>query len=1031
MLSAVISWFIRNPIAVNLLMLFLIIGGGLSALSINKQLMPDEFNQKITINVEYPGASPADVKLGVTDKIELAIQGLAGAEQVIGISRREHSEVTVIVNSDFDVDTVLNRVKLQVDAIQTLPGDIDRPVISHHEPTHPVMYLALYGDLTQTQLKKLAQDVYLELLQLPEVQYVAAETGQDFEVSIEVDRDALSQYGISMEYVAGRINEHSLNQSAGFLKNSQGNTSLRIEGQAYAASDYAAIPIINTREGVNVTLGDISRVKDGFEELVFFSTFDGRPSRIMMISATPQQDISSVSAAVREYIAEKQDKLPEGTHLSAWIDFTYYVDGRIDMMLDNMFSGALLVLLVLSLFLRPVVAFWVMVGVPVSYLGTMMLLPLDSVNVTINIISMFAFILVLGIVVDDAIVISDSVYQRCNKQGYHHDNVLAGVKDVAVPSIFGVLTTVAAFVPLLFISGESSGLFQTIGYVVVFTMFFSLVESKLILPAHLGGIGPEKNPHGLFARFQRGIQQKLDAFIHKRYRNFILRLQPYRGSVLTGFVMFFLVTIGLTTGGHVNWIGEPRVPHDFPSIYVYMEKSASEEMTVETLKTFEQAVKEVDKEIEQLYGAGVIEHTAIVLEDAYSGELFVKLVDDELRPINTFEIAAMWRKVLPQMPGLKEYLIKETLEDDEDRDLRLHVIGEQGELLTAASTALTRELAQQAAVYDVTSSLSHGEEEIRLAVTELGRSLGLTPEMLVAQISHAIYGLEVQRILRDNFEVKVMLRYPQAYRHDINEIHSLRIRLPDGAEALFADVARIDFEYAPTELRSDNGRSNVVVMASIDSNQIDPESYGEQIEEEIFPEFARRYPGIEFRLEGDIKEQRGRLSRQMVNALLSLFAIFALLAIPLKSYKQPLIVMSVIPFSLVGAIWGHLFLGMGMSLMSVFGIVATIGVVVNDSLLLLAAVNHRRDARGGLELGDVADAACSRFRAVVLTSLTTFVGLLPLMFETDLQAHMIIPMAVSLAFGVLFCTFVTLVMIPVILSRPAEVTDPAIMQSPA
>jgi multidrug efflux pump subunit AcrB len=1027
MLTALIRWFIKNPIAVNLLMLFLVIGGGLSALSINKQLMPDEFNQTISINVEYPGASPADVKRGITDKIELAIQGLPGAEQIVGISRREHSEITVMVNQDFNVDAVLNQIKLLVDAIQTLPARIERPLISHQAPAHPVMYLALYGDLTERELKNLANNVYLELLELPEVQYVLSETGQDFEVSIEIDQDALTQYGITMEYVAQRINENSLDQSAGFLRNSQGNITLRIENQAYIASEYAVIPIVNTVDGVNVTLADISTVKDAFEDSVFFSTFDGRPSRIMMISATPKQDISSVSAAVNRYIDLKQEQLPTGTSLKSWIDFTDYVDGRIDMMLNNMFSGAILVFLVLALFLRPMVAFWVMVGVPVSYLGTILLLPMESINVTINIISMFAFILVLGIVVDDAIVISESVHQKCQKYGYNQESVLSGVKDVAVPSIFGVLTTVAAFLPLLFVSGGSQGMFKAIGYVVVLTMFFSLLESKFILPAHLSRIRPQKTKKNKFYQFQAWLQKKLDHFIHQTYRTFLLKLIPHRLSVLVGFIALFVVSIALTSGGHVRWIGEPKVPHDFPSILVYMDKSASAEMTIETLKTFERVVKEVDKKIALKYGAEVIEHTAIMLKNENSGELFVKLVDDDIRSIDTFQIAAMWRKALPQMPGLKEFRILETLDDDE-RDLKLHIIGEQADILAFASQDLIRQLKQTPAVYDVTSSLSHSEEEIRLKVTALGRTLGLTPELLVGQVSNAIYGVEVQRILRDNFEVKVMLRYPKSYRDNISLIQQMRIKLPYDTEVFFADVAEIHYEYAPTELRSDNGRSNVVVMASIDTRIIDPDSYADHIEDEIFPDLQQRYPDIEFRMEGDVKEQQGRMSRQMVTVLLSIFIIYALLAIPLKSYKQPLIVMSVIPFSLVGAIWGHLFLGIGMSIMSVFGIVATMGVVINDSLLLLTTVNGQQVGKHR-QVVHVVFAACSRFRAVVLTSLTTFIGLLPIMFETDLQAHMVIPMAVSLAFGVLFCTFVTLIMIPMILCRTAEEENTSLVES--
>lgn len=1010
MVRSMVAWFVRNPIAANLLMLFLMAGGTLSYFTINKQLLPLEPNQQITVVVEYPGASATEVKTGITEKIENTLQGMPGVRRMVGLSQKEVSQVRLTLDEDNNAEDILARVKREIDSLSTLPRGIERPLIEYVPARHTVMFLALYGDADDKVLKTAAARLERELALLPEVQYVEHESGRDFEVSIEVDPDALRRFGLTMDQLAERINAFSINRTGGFIRNEQGEVTVRMENQAYRSGEFAKIPVITLPSGATVLLGEIANISDTLADGAFFASFDGHPARIFQISATPEQDIAVVSKAVNQYLQQHASTLPDNLQAKAWLDFNYYVEGRLDMMMGNLFAGAILVFVILSLFLRPRIAMWVMAGVPISYLGTMMLLPIDSIDVNLNLMSMFGFILVLGIMVDDAIVVSESVYQESERHGYHQQSVIDGVEKVSVPTVFGVLTTIAAFVPLLFVEGESREMFRSIGFVVVLAMLFSILESKLILPAHLAGIGPKTRKTPVFDSLRNALQRAVRSFVVRRYLPVLSRLLAYRWPVICTFVSIFLVTAGMLAGGHVKWIGDARVPHDFPSIQIKMESTATETMTVHAVQQFEAAVQRVDQQLAQQYGHGMIEHTTIILDDAQNAELFIKLVADDQRQLDTFALAELWRKALPNMAGLKEFRIQETLDGDpESRDIQINIVGEDSSQVNLAAGELENQLKKLTAVYDVTNSQRNMELELRLELNAQGQHLGLTPEMLMSQISTAVYGAEVQRVLRDRFDVKVMLKYPRDYRAQLNRLEQIRLQLADGSEVMFADVATYKLVAAPTEIRSDNGRQNTVLMASVNPLQAEPDDIASELEDEILPALAATYPALEFNLNGEVKAQQSKMSRGFVLFLLSLFAIYALLAVPLRSYVKPLLLLSVLPFCFVGAVVGHWVMGLGMSVMSLFGMIAALGVAVNDGLILMVAFQEEPD--------DILRVAADRFMAIILTSSTTFVGLVPLMFETDLQAHMVIPMAVSLAFGVIASSLTTLLMLPVLLHK--------------
>lgn len=865
MLRIMVAWFVSNPIAVNLLTLFLIIGGALSFLSINKQLLPLEPNQQIDIFVEYPGASATEVKLGVTEKIENVLLGLPKIRRMVGHSNKEVSRIRLTLADEGDAQALLAKVKREIDALSTLPNGIERPVIEYLPPRHTVMFLALYGSAEQKVLKIAAAKLQRGLTMLPEVQYVDHDSGPDFEVSIEVDPDALRRYGLTMALLGERINAYSINRTGGFIRNEQDEITVRMENQAYRSAEFETIPVLTMPSGATVLLGEVATVNDTLANGAFFSSFDRKPARIFQISAAPKQDIAVVTEAVNRYLAEHQQSLPNNLRVQPWLDFNYYVEGRLDMMMENLLAGALLVFVVLNLFLRPRIAMWVMAGIPISYLGTMMLLPIESISVTLNLMSMFGFILVLGIVVDDAIVVSESVYHECEGAGYNQQNVIKGVEKVAVATVFGVLTTVTAFLPFLFVEGQSKELFRSIGFVVVFTMLFSILESKFILPAHLATVGSKKRVTPVLDNLRAGVQNTMQSFIKHGYEPLLRFLLPNRWPVVSAFIALFMISLGMFSGGHVKWIGDTRVPHDFPSIQLRMESRASEQMTIDAVKAFEQAILDVDKSFVQKYGNGMIAHTAIILDGPQNAELFVKLVDDELRKLDTFALAKLWRQALPNMPGLKEYRIQETLDGaPESRDIQVNVIGEDPLRVSAATRQLEEKLSALSAVYDVTNSQRNMELEMRLELNATGQNLGLTPEMLMSQVTTAVYGVEVQRVLRDSFEVRVMLKYPRDYRAQLHQLDNIYIHLEDGTELLFTDIANYELILAPTEIRSDNGRQNVVLMASVDPLLADPDDISDLLEDGILPEMADAFPELTFNLNGELKEQQGRMSRQTV-----------------------------------------------------------------------------------------------------------------------------------------------------------------------
>ena len=1013
--KGIIAWFARNSIAANLLMFFILIGGSLTALTINKQMFPQlEFNW-ISYAAPYPGAAPQEVEEGITIKVEEALKSVQGLKRVITYSNRNYSNGWFEVELDYDPQVVLEEVKSAIDAIPSFPDGMERIKVEREKFRQEVMYISLYGDLTNGELKELGRKIHNEIQQLPGISISELYSGLDYEISIEVSKDKLREYGLSFRDVANSVRSFSRNMSAGQIRAANGYINLRVENQAYRGHEFAQIPVITLEDGSKVLLGELATINDGFQEGLQYSKFNGENSITIFIGASANQSITDIADIMNRYVEDKASILPQGVKLETWVDMTYYLNGRLNMMLDNMKSGAVLVFLMLALFLRVRLAFWVMMGLPVCFLGTLLFMPMEFIGVSINVISLFAFILVLGIVVDDAIVMGESAHDEIEEHGHTTDNVIRGVKRVAMPATFGVLTTIAVFLPFLFGEGPSAAFGKAIGGVVVLCLIFSLIESKLILPAHLVKMKVKKfNPRNPLDRLRAWIDTKLKNFIENVYRPALIRFIEYRYAVLMFFISLMLISAGLFGGGLVRYVGQPKIPHDFPRISVEMNIDASEKATLNTLLSIESIIHKIDKDIEAEYGSSMISDMQVDLRSRTNGQVMVKLVIPKERAINTFELADLWRKAIPNYPGVKSLTISDNLFGGgrDDGDIAFRLESQDDAQLLAAAQELKLKLNSLKGVGDVNDSRQTSAKEVQFSLKPLAYSLGLTLEDIASQVSYSFYGLEAQRILRDSEEVKVMVRYPLEQRSSVGHVDDVMIQAPNGAELPLSELAVIKLTDGVTRIRREDGNRTINVWASVDAEQVEPFKVAKDIRDNFVPQLLRKYPLVKSEVSGRIQEEMDGAAEQFRDLMISIMIIFSLLAIPLKSYSQAMMILTVIPFGVIGAVFGHLILGLDLSVLSMFGIAAASGVVVNDSLVMVDFVNKARQ-RGESLKDAVIHAGTKRFRAIMLTSITTFIGLVPIIFfETSAQAQIVIPMAVSLSFGVLFATIVTLVFIP-------------------
>ena len=1005
--TGLISWFARNSVAANLLMIFILIMGAFGYKTIQRQMFPNIERNYINISAQYRGASPQEIEESILIKIEESLKDVSEIKRTVSRAFRNSGRVSLEIDKDEELTDVLDKVKLRVDSIATFPADMEPVTISQAEFQQQVYEMALVGDIPLEELKPIAKEIEDDLLQLSNVSLANARVPTD-EIAIEIKPELLRMYNLTISDVTNAINQYSANVSAGQLRTDAGLVSVRIESQFYDGEEFASIPVKIGPDGAKVVLSDIADIKDGFTEGERYFRYTGQNAVLIAVNATKSQSIVPIAETVKDFMAFKNTELPAGLELKELVDMTYYLNARLNMMLNNLFQGSLLVALMLTIFLRFRLAFWVMVGLPLCFLGAVMLMPVFGVSV--NILSLFAFIMVLGIVVDDAIVIGESAYTEIERRGPGVENVIRGAKRVATPATFGVLTTIAVFAPFTLSSGPDGEFFYNIAIVVILCLAFSLIESKLILPAHIAHIKfTEVKPNGWRARFNNRFNQ----FIHGPYRRTVENAVQWRWAVLAGFVAMLMLSWGLVAGNHVRMIPQPKVPHDFPSIGIEMNENVSDRATIEALKTIESVIWQIEEETIKEYGSGMIRELLAFNESRTEARLVIPLVDEDARHFNTFELARKWRENIPEIAGMKSFSIEDDVMNGggDNGEFGYLLYGADIKSLNEAGLRFIQMLQQETGLYDVSSTIDPASKEVRMELLPAAYELGLNLRSIANQVGLSFYGGEAQRVIRDGEEVRVMVRYPRLTRERFSDLKYTVITTPEGEKVMLGDVVTLSEEPGISYIRREEGYRSVYVYGAIDEEQVEPNEVVASIDQKLLPQLFDEFPDVQTQLGGDIEEQQAQQDEQIMFFVAAMIMVYILLAVPLKSYGQPLIIMSVIPFSLTGAIWAHYLLGLDLSMMSTFGLIAAAGVVINDSLVMTDYINQKR-LEGHSILQAVQEAGCARFRAITLTSITTFAGVMPILFETSLQAKFVIPMAAALGSAVLYATLVTLLLVP-------------------
>jgi multidrug efflux pump subunit AcrB len=1040
-----IEWFARNHVAANLIMLMLVVGGLATIPVITQKTFPDIDIDMIRIDVEYRGAAPEEVEEGVCIRIEEEIEGIEGIDEIRSSAVEGACAVIVELLTGADEDQALTDIKNRVDAIDTFPEETEKPVISHVIIRRAVVDVAISGDVDERALKELGQRVRDEIAALPEVTQAELQSARPYEISIEVSEESLRRHGLKFDQVVQAVRRSSLDLPGGSVKTEGGEILLRTKGQAYRGEEFERIVVVTRADGTRLTLGEIGQVVDGFEDIDEWSRFDGRPTVMVRTFRGGEQDTIGISDAVKAYVAEAQARMPAGVEVTVWQDGSRTLRSRLDTLLRNGRSGFLLVLLVLAAFLKPRLAFWVSLGVPISFMGALWLLPVF--DIAIDVISLFGFIVVLGILVDDAVVVGENVHTHQSRGAPRLEGAIRGTQEVAVPVVFGVLTTIVAFGPALLVPGPMGQIIGQIATVVMICLAFSVIESQLVLPTHLSH-GRERPPRpesaatppSLLRRFgervgraQDRLAGGLQRFASAVYQPLLERALAWRYLTVCSAVALLLWALGFIASGRLHFAFFPPIEADYVAALLTMPQGTPVEVTASAVAHIERAAETLRAELDPQYapGGSLVKHRHSTVGaqpfrtqqsqnpqaagrtasgGAHLGEVVLELIPSEQRAISTSQVAARWRELAGSIPDATELVFASDLFSTGEA-INIQLQGPSIQDLRRAADRVQARLAEYPGVLDITDSFRAGKQEVKLAILPSAEPLGLTMQDLARQVRQAFYGEEAQRIQRGRDDVRVMVRYPEGQRRSLASLENMRIRTADGAEVPFHVVARVDLGRGFATIRRADRQRVVNVTADVDRTRTTANEVLASLLAGPLGEILADYPGISYSLEGEQREQRRAMGGLARGYVLAIFGIYGLLAVPLRSYLQPFIIMSVIPFGFVGAIGGHLLLGYNLSFMSVIGIIALSGVVVNSSLVLVDFVNRRR-AEGLSVLDAVRGAGVARFRPIVLTALTTFAGLTPLMMERSMQAQFLIPMAVSLAYGVIFATGVTLLVVP-------------------
>ncbi len=1028
-----LSWFAHNKVAANLLMFVVLLGGVLSMLQMRQEFFPEIRTGLITVQVLYPGASPEEVEGGVVVRIEEAIAGIEGIKQIRSMAAESQGTVMAELEEYVDGRRVLDDIETAVNRIETFPRDIEEPIIGEVLARIQVLDVVLHGEVPERTLKELAERIRNELTAMENISQVDLSGVRRYEISIEVSKEVLRRHGLTFEQVATVVRQSSLDLPSGSIETGGEEILVRTKGQRYRGQEFGDVILMTRHDGTVLRIADVARVIDGFEDSEIVTLFDGKPAAILKVFRVGEQDALEVAATVKRYVEERREGLPAGVSIDIWSDHSVFLEERISLLVRNGYIGLVLVFLCLSLFLTPKLAFWTTMGIPISFMGAFWLLP--HFDVTINMISLFALIVVLGVVVDDAIVVGENVFAYRQQGMEPVKAAVRGVREMAAPVVIAILTTVVAFVPMLFTPGEIGKIVRVIPIVVIAVLLLSLVEALLILPAHLSG-SEWSGASGLIMRFQSQVQSRLDRLIRGPYSRTLQLAVQWRYATVAVATALFAITIGFIFGGHIKFAFFEAMDSNNVLAELTMPQGTPIKQTRAAVEKIEQAAVQVCRQLDSERDPGQLslfkhisstvgqqpfkrlnagpgaQRLATSSGDSHLAEVNVELISSKHRDISAARVENLWRQEVGQITGVSSLVFQSSFFSPGE-PINLELSHPDFDTTLFVAERLKERLQQYRGVSDIEDSFLPGKREVIISLKDEGRTLDITLRDLARQVRHAFYGVEAQRIQRGRDDIKVMVRYPEWQRRSLADIESMWTRLPDGTEVPFETVAQAHMRrgYAQIE-RIDRSRI-VRVTADVDESLpgVSASSINGSLEDIVLPQLQQQHPGLLFRFGGQQAEQSESMESLGMQSVVALLGIFALLGVLFRSYVQPLIVMSAIPFGLIGAVAGHLIMGLNLSFLSFVGVVALTGVVVNDSLIMVDLINRRRNQHEPLRQV-VMKCGMRRFRPILLTTLTTFLGLTPMLLETSLQAQFLVPMVASLAFGVLFATGITLILVP-------------------
>jgi multidrug efflux pump subunit AcrB len=1012
-----IAWMARNSVAANILMVVLLGGGIFAATRVKQEFLPQAELEFVSITVPYPGASPDEVEQGILLAVEESVRGIDGVKKVYANASEGGGSVTVEVIEGYNVNKVTDDVRNQVDRIRTFPLDAEEPVISAATFKRSVMNVIVAADVEDTVLRELAEQTRDRLLSSPGITQLELSQVRAYEIAIEIPQAKLRELGLTLQSVADILARSSVELPGGGMKTGGGEILVRVKDRRDLGREFANIPIVTASDGTQLLLEDIAQIRDTFDDSDKFTFYNGKPAVSMTVYRVGKETPLTVEKAVIEVLDELRDVMPDGVEFTIWNSRADSFRGRIGLLVKNGAIGLLLVFILLSVFLEMRLAFWVMLGIPISFLGTFLFMgPLDA---SLNMITMFAFLIALGIVVDDAIVVGENIYHNHQDGMPFMQAAIKGARQIAVPVTFSILTNIVAFMPLYFVPGVMGKFFRVIPLIVCTTFVISLVEALYILPAHLGHQKDKTKPgrlHRMQQRFSHGVRD----FVQNVYGPFLDKVLNLRYLTVSIGIVILIVTLGYVKSGRMGFELFPSVESDIAMCNLQLPYGSPVEKTRSVHDRVIAAGNKVVEEAEKEFGRPVIKGVISTIGTGgrsgpgggHSARISYELIDPDDRPISTQEFVERWRKATGKISGLKSIRFRDDSggpgggSDALTVDLSHRDMG----VLELASKEVAARLSEYPMVRDIDDGFTPGKPQIDFSINDAGRSLGLTSREIARQVRNSYYGAEAIRQQRGRNEIKIKVRLPEAERDTEFSLEEMIVRTPTGTEVPLREVVEVKRGRAYTAINRTNGRRVVTVTADVKPREQVPQMLA-VLTEDILPEMMQKYAGLTYSFEGRQADQRESVGGLITGLLAALILIYVLLAIPFKNYWQPMIIMVSIPFGIVGAVFGHLILGYTLSLMSLFGVVALSGVVVNDSLVFIDFANQRR--RAGADLHDaVLNAGIQRFRPIILTTLTTFFGLMPMILETSRQARFLIPMAISLGFGILFATGITLLLIP-------------------